>query len=121
MAAIVLLGACGTGDETAPDQERGIGEAEASAARQLFQDENCTMCHGEMTQGMEELGPALRDLAPYWDRDRLASYLEDPPAFAEANPDFDERRDIAFDLEIPAYDSLSVEQRHILADWLLTR
>ena len=116
---LFALGCGGAGKEEPAGT--GLDESASSEARQLFVAENCTLCHGEMTQGVEELGPAIRDLAPYWDRDRLAAYLEDPQGFREANPDFEERRDASFSMEMPPVDHLSVEQRLLLADWLLTR
>ena len=74
-----------------------------------------------MAQGLEGAGPALRDLAPYWDVDRLMAYLADPETFRAANPDFEDRREAVFELEMPAYDHLSEDQRRLLARWLLTR
>jgi len=117
---LLALFGCG-GPRTEEPAEGGLSESSASEARRLYTAESCTMCHGEMAQGVEELGPALRDLAPYWDRDRLADYLADPEAFRVANPDFEERRDASFNMEMPPFDHLSVEQRGMLADWLLTR
>jgi hypothetical protein len=121
-AGLVACGGSGDGGKRSetPDAT-GPSEAQASEARKLFVDEGCPMCHGEMGQGVEELGPALRELKPYWDRERLMSYIEDPESFRAAHPDFEDRRDESFNMEMPSYDYLSVEQRGLLADWLLTR
>ena len=39
----------------------------------------------------------------YWTEERLAVYLDDPVAFAKANPDFDARRTTTFPMQMPAY------------------
>jgi mono/diheme cytochrome c family protein len=98
-----------------------LSEAEESEALALYRSEACAVCHGEMGEGIEGAGPVLRDLAPYWDVERLMTYIADPEGFSAANPDFDERRDQTFELEMPASDHLSEEQRRLLARWLLTR
>jgi len=117
----MMLVACG-GEKPGDGQaSASLSEADESRALTLFQSEICTACHGEMAHGIEEAGPALRDLAPYWDVDRLTAYLADPEGFRAANPDFEERRDVAFELEMPASDHLSEDQRRLLARWLLTR
>jgi cytochrome c2 len=116
----ILIG-CG-GEETGETQvDTSLSEADESRAITLFQSEACSVCHGEMAQGMEGAGPALRDLAPYWDTDRLTTYLADPEGFRADNPDFEDRRDVVFELEMPASDHLSEDQRRLLARWLLTR
>ena len=65
--------------------------------------------------------PALRDLAPFWDAERLGAYLRDPEGFRAANPTFEERRDIEFELEMPAYEALSEEELELLGRWLMAR
>jgi cytochrome c551/c552 len=116
---LVLTLACG-GSE-GQDGRPVAATLTASDAMQLFQNENCTMCHGELTQGVDGVGPALRDLAPFWNRQRLTVYLADPDGFRQANPEFENRRNEEYGIEMPASDHLSREQRQLLADWLLTR
>ena len=126
-----LLACGGTGGEEAAAGEAGaepavsaaavLSEAEAERAAQLFQTETCTVCHGEMAEGIEGAGPTLEALAPYWDAERVVAYLKDPEGFRAANPDFEERRDEQFDLEMPAFDHLSEEQLQLIAAWLMTR
>jgi mono/diheme cytochrome c family protein len=118
----VLICACasGTGEEDAGESP-GLSAAELSRAATLFENEGCPVCHGDSAQGVEDAGPALSGLAPYWDVEKLSAYLQDPMVFRQANPDFDERRDVEFMLEMPAYDALSKEQRELLAGWLMTR
>lgn len=113
----------GCGGENPGDGQASVtlSEADESRAYALFQSEACTACHGEMAQGLEEAAPALKSLAPYWDVDRLMAYLADPEGFRAANPDFEDRREVVFELEMPASDHLSEDQRRLLARWLLTR
>jgi cytochrome c551/c552 len=128
LGSFVLIGVfglmlCGCASEQSIEEKAGdsLSEADESRALALFQSEACSACHGEMARGIEEVGPALQDLAPYWDVDRLATYLADPEGFRAANPDFEDRRDVVFELEMPASDHLSEDQRRLLARWLLSR
>ncbi len=132
LSALVLLllgissigcgGSEGGGEQPVEAQAgTSLGEAEESRALELFQSEACAACHGEMGGGVEGAGPALGSLAPYWSVERLMNYLEDPKSFRAANPDFENRRDEVFELEMPAYDHLSRDQRRLLARWLLSR
>lgn len=120
VCGLILIG-CGGAEPDVGQASNSISEADESRAIKLFQSEACTVCHGEMAQGVEETGPALRDLAPYWDVDRLMAYIADPEGFRAANPDFEDRREVAFELEMPASDQLSEDQRRLLARWLLSR
>ena len=119
VCGLILIG-CGAAEPDAARAGNSISEADESRAIRLFQSEGCTACHGEMAQGLE-IGPALRDLAPYWDVDRLMAYIADPEGFRAANPDFEDRREVVFEMEMPASDHLSEDQRRLLARWLLTR
>ena len=128
-----LLACGGGGGEDAVGGEAGaepaaavaaapaLSEADAERAAQLFQSETCTVCHGELAEGVEGAGPALKGLAPYWDEERLVAYLTDPEGFRAANPDFEDRREEQYDLEMPAFDYLAEEQRRLIAAWLMTR
>jgi mono/diheme cytochrome c family protein len=118
-ALTVLCAACG-GSADGPSEEAWSDDDAARAAR-LFQNEDCVTCHGEQADGIEGMGPALRDLSPYWDTVRLAAYLEDPDGFREANPDFELRRSEEYELEMPPYDHLALAERRLLARWLLMR
>jgi mono/diheme cytochrome c family protein len=95
--------------------------AEIARAVELYGQQACPECHGGNAEGVEDTGPALRELAPYWDVDRLVAYLADPDGFRIANPDFEERRDTVYELEMPAFDFVPEEDRRLLASWLLTR
>jgi len=120
VCTLALIG-CGSDEPGEAQAVAGLSEADESRAIALFNSESCTMCHGEMARGQEGVGPALKDLAPYWDVDRLMAYLEDPEGFRASNTDFEDRRETEFELEMPASDHLSDDQRRLLARWLLTR
>jgi len=125
LALIVVCGSlatgCGGGPPSGPSPDAALSEADESKALGLFQSEGCNACHGDLAEGIEGVGPPLRDLAPYWDADRLMAYLADPEGFRATNPDFEDRRDTVYELEMPAFDHLSEDQRRLLARWLLAR
>ena len=116
-----LCAGCGGGETGGGSSQEEWTESDATRANNLFQSEDCVTCHGEQAEGVEGLGPALRNLSPYWDTVRLAAYLEDPDGFRQANPDFELRRSEEYGLEMPAFDHLSLAQRRLLARWLLMR
>lgn len=127
--AMLTIVGCSGQDRSAPDpadtQPPDAAVAELSdndrwLAEKLFEDQTCAMCHGPESEGTS-LGPVLEKLTPYWDEARLATYLQDPAAFAEANPDFDRRRTEEYSMEMPAYDTLQDSDRRLLARWLLQR
>ena len=99
----------------------GGGTPQPGRAEELFESEGCAVCHGAGGSGAPGTGPALRDLAPYWSEARLLDYLGNPPGFRERNPDFEDRRDAGYELEMPAFDHLSEDDLRLLARWLLTR
>jgi mono/diheme cytochrome c family protein len=119
--AVLFYGCASGGGEESAGESPGLSAAELSRGATLYKDEGCPVCHGDSAQGVEQAGPALRELAPYWNIEKLGSYLQDPTAFRQANPDFDERREEQFMLEMPAYDALTAEQRQLLAGWLMER
>lgn len=121
MREIVLLAfvawSLGCAGNDAPE----LTEAEIEQAMSIYEDQSCGVCHGEAGEG-GDIGPALRNMTPYWDAERLSAYLRNPDGFRKANPDFEERRDRAFDeMEMPAYDLLSDEDSRALTRWLLTQ
>lgn len=118
LSTLVLAG-CGGGDEP-PAVEPRLSDDDATLALGIYTDQGCAVCHGDRAQG-NDLGPALRELSPYFDEARLALYLKDPDGFVAANPDFAERRDSDYGMPMPAYDGLEVFDRRLLARWLLTR
>ena len=123
---MVVTGCGGRPADEPPEEapaaiESVLTEAEMDEARGLYEGEACSLCHGQTADGVPDMGPPLRELAPYWDEDRLSAYLNDPEGFRGTNPDFDDRRPGKFEMEMPAFDHLPPEQRELLARWLLTR
>ena len=121
LALVTLFVACGGGGAEPPDvPEPGPAAAtsvDTPAAETIYAEQDCAMCHGEDRAGTE-LAPPLRELGTYWDADKLVRYLEDPLAFQEEEPSFREKRE-QYELEMPAYGHVPVEQRRALATWLL--
>lgn len=118
IVGLVLWIGCSREQPQAPPAEPT--EAEIARAMELYGQQACPECHAGNAEGSEN-GPVLRDLAPYWNVDRLVDYLGDPDGFRVANPDFDDRRDTVYELEMPAFDFVPEEDRRLLARWLLTR
>lgn len=118
--AALLVGtiACGgSGESPEPRIEPAASPSGDSESARLYRDNDCGLCHGENREGTD-LGPPLRDLGTFWDTDRLTTYLENPLAFHEAEPRFLESR-TQFEMEMPPFDHLTVEERRALATWLL--
>ncbi len=83
----------------------------------IYALQNCANCHGQLGRG-NALGPPLSSLARHWTRELLVEYLADPRPFVER----DERLtalDAEYSGQMSRYDNLSVEQRRVLAEWLL--
>ena len=104
-----------------PAEAVALAPADEARALQAFEDLGCPICHGDLGQGQEEVAPPLRSLAPYWNAERLSTYILNPDWFRSENPDFDERRETEYDMEMPSYEAASEEQRALLARWLMTR
>lgn len=121
VAVLLTLAGCSPrGDAPASGGAPGLTADEVARARTLYENASCAVCHGESGEGVEPNAPALEGLASYWDEERLATYLLDPAAFRAANPDFDARGTKTYEMEMPAFDYLSEEERRALARWLLT-
>lgn len=119
--ALLAIGCSTDGTDAGQRGSASLTEADEARAIELFQDQGCPVCHGDSGEGVDGAGPALRDLAPYWNVERLSAYLRDPRGFRAANPDFERRRDTESVLEMPAYGALSEEERALLGRWLMTR
>jgi mono/diheme cytochrome c family protein len=104
-----------------PVKAPGLSPEEEAGALALFEDMGCNACHGDQAEGLEDMAPPLADLAPYWTAERLSTYILNPDWFRSNNPDFEERRQIEYDAEMPSYEEISEEDRILLARWLMTR
>ena len=122
LLALCFVHGCATKRvEGDPGQAAGLSPAEEASAIALFEDLGCNACHGDQGEGLEDMAPALGDLAPYWTAERLSTYLLSPDWFRSQNPDFDARREIEFDAEMPSYEEIPEEDRILLSRWLMTR
>ena len=110
VASLVLLG---TACQTRKDPPAGAG------GDLIYELQNCANCHGENGEG-NMLGPPLARLSSHWTAEELTEYLADPDAMLAG----DERlQGIAkgYSGQMSRYDNLSLEQRRVLAEWLLAR
>ncbi len=83
----------------------------------IYDYQNCANCHGDAGEG-QSLGPPLRDLGRHWTRDALGAFLADPDGHAERDPRLAELEE-RYAGNMQPYDNLTLEQRLVLADWLL--
>jgi mono/diheme cytochrome c family protein len=89
-----------------------------ASGAEIYRLQNCANCHGEEREGTRR-GPPLAGLRSYWDAERLAEYLVDPPAVVARD-----KRLAAYDeqygsSDMGRYDNLDLAQRSTLAAWLL--
>jgi len=85
----------------------------------IYRYQNCANCHADKLEGSQR-GPALAGLAAHWTRESLSAFLDDPRPFLERDERLQELAR-AHDREMSRYDNLTLEQRQVLADWLLAR
>ena len=88
-----------------------------TTSESLYTSMGCATCHGVNLEGTEK-GPELTGLSKYWSRDDLVKYMRNTAAF------MDDKRMIKFQDQykkyiMPSYDTLSVKDMDILADYLL--
>jgi len=102
---VLLLAACGRAP--APPAP---GEA-------LYRRELCTGCHGAGGEGTW-MGPPLRGLAEHWEPESLAEFLLDPGAAVGRDPRLAKLMR-AYPNPMVGTRSLGVEERRLLANWLL--
>jgi len=122
LAALWIVHGCSRGPiDSNPADASALAPAEETRALELFDDLGCPACHGDLGEGLEEMAPSLRNLAPYWSAERLSTYILNPTWFRSQNPDFDARREVEFDIEMPSYEGVSEDERLLLGRWLMTR
>ncbi len=88
-----------------------------ASGREIYELQLCANCHGDQGQG-KSLGPPLRELQRFWEREALVEFLADPKAWKE-----DERmRQLSrkHSGNMAPYDNLSEQERGLLADYLFT-
>lgn len=83
----------------------------------IYDLQNCANCHGADRTGKSQ-GPPLLDLGRHWQVEELARYLADPQSFVAADPRLRAHGE-THSQTMPAYDNLTLEQRRVLAAWLL--
>lgn len=90
-----------------------------ASGAEIYDLQNCANCHGDEREG-KSLGPSLAGLAQHWTRETLVEYLADPQGFVERDPRLRARSE-EYSGKMDPYDNLTLEQRGVLADWLLER
>ena len=106
--ALVLGGACSLRQAPPP----------GATGDEIYALQNCANCHGLDRKGMPN-GPALADLERHWTRDTLAEFLRDPKAFVKTDARVAALKN-QYSTGMGRYDALTLDQRLVLASWLLT-
>ena len=83
----------------------------------IYDYQNCANCHGATGEG-KRLGPPLRDLGRFWEAEGLAGFLGDPEEWVGRNERLAGLKR-AYSGKMGRYDNLDLEQRRVLARWLL--
>lgn len=104
--AALLAGACSGG-----------GDSQAKDGPTLFSRNGCVACHGHKLQG-SSMAPALAGLAEHWTVEDMVAYLADPKGYAAQDPRLSEQGK-SYRTVMPPYANVSVEDRTVLAEWLL--
>jgi mono/diheme cytochrome c family protein len=105
--ASAVLAACSLREDPPPGASGAV----------IYDLQNCANCHGSAREGTR-LGPPLAGLAAHWARATLADYIADPRAIVARDPRLAEL-DRRWSTDMGPYDNLTLEQRLVLADWLL--
>ncbi|MCZ6596852.1 MAG: c-type cytochrome [Planctomycetota bacterium] len=83
----------------------------------IYELQNCANCHDEGLGGTSR-GPGLVGLAQHWNAADLAGYLADPAAYLEDDERLQEL-EASHSGEMGPYANLTLDQRTVLARWLL--
>lgn len=88
-------------------------------AKELMSKLSCITCHGTELTGTK-MGPSLYNVAEYWGRDKLISYLRNPSSFSDTErfQKFEERFP---GMIMPSFNHIEVKDLGRIADYLLER
>lgn len=84
----------------------------------IYELQNCANCHGEDRRGTKR-GPALFGLGSYWERTSMAEFFADPKRLSNQDARLGAMAK-AYPAEMSTYDNLTLSQRLVLADYLLS-
>jgi cytochrome c553 len=129
---LVSLLACGGGDSSEPSPEGSADPAltPAVAPQQpdpeavargaaVWEDEGCSLCHGEAGEG-GEIAPPLRQLAAHWTPGALAAYLADPVVDPAENPRLAALAE-QYEMEMPGVQASTGSEVTDLVTFLMSR
>jgi|GEM_PF-2470096 len=123
--SLCFFAGCGSSGEKATDPGTAssapaqvpLTEAEAARAASLFQENGCVDCHGDDRLGGED-APSLMGIRAHWTEKKLAKYIYNPEFYMVSNPAI-LKRNPGYDQAMPPFTHLSLEDRMILARWVL--
>jgi len=105
LTLLLLLASCAEGD-TGPSGDR------------LYLQNGCGSCHGATGAG-GSLGPALKDMSRFWDRNSMSAFFEDPKATLRSDERLS-KLSKTFSAGMPAFQYLTDDQAGRIADFVLS-
>ncbi len=88
-------------------------------AEQLIINFGCSNCHGMDLAGTN-MGPSLKNLSEYWNKERLIAYLRNPMDYMDEER-FKEYREKYPSQIMPPYGNKNIKDLGKIVDYLLTR
>ena len=117
-SVLALLGCGGAGDESATGPP--ITAETLEIGRSLYEDWDCSVCHGENGEG-SDLGPGLSGLSAHWKLEQLAEYISEPERFIEQDARLESLKTLYPDMAMPAFEAIPPDGRRALAAYLLSQ
>lgn len=97
-----------------PVTEEPLGELSGA---QLMNNFGCLNCHGSDLQG-SSMGPELKGLTEFWNRDRLINYLRNPNSYIDSDR-LKEYKKKYPNMIMPSYGNKDIKDLGKIADYLL--
>jgi cytochrome c551/c552 len=91
----------------------------AEAGKKLFAQNGCALCHGEDASGKGSMAPGLKDMAAWYTKDKMISYLENPLEYSKTDQRLSEQAR-KYSSGMPNYSQMGKQKLEELAEYLLS-